>query len=482
MPTDSLAGKTPPYNPVAEQNVLGSILLDNDVAPDVLLEVAADDFYRAAHQTIYEHVADLFSKSLPVDTTTLAHALEASGSLEAVGGEDYLAELLNSVPHALNARSYAQIVRQKSIARALIEAAHQTLAEAYSNTYNAEELLNRTEKRVFAISDTGRKQTEITAEEAVRRAIDRLDTRMSGPTGLTCGLPEVDAITAGLQAEELVIVAGRPSMGKSAFAMNLAEHAAIDKKLPVMFYSVEMGHLELAERILSSRGRIPGNLFKKPADMDAGHYGRINTAFESVKKLPWLFNDVSSQTVLSISASARRMKQRRGALGLVVVDYLQLLEPLDPRDSRQEQVALMSRAMKTLARELKCPVVVLSQINRKAEDREDRRPRMADLRESGAIEQDADKVILLHRPEYFDPNDQPGIAEVIVAKNRNGATGTAKVGWSPSLTRFEDLTAMAALPPDAVPPAPRAPVDDILEPIEYRPLANGYPEDEPSAF
>jgi replicative DNA helicase len=438
----ALGDRLPPQNIEAEQGVLGSVLLDNDVLHDVVGHLNVEDFYRDAHQVIYRAVRDLYDLGKAVDAITLADELTRREQYKAVGGEDYLAEVISSVPHAGNAKYYATIVREKSIARQLIESANEILRDGYSNTLTAEQLLESAERRIFNIAEDQTKGDTVELRDVVITAMDRIIQRSESKhpvTGVASGFFGLDDITGGFQPEQLVILAARPSMGKTALALNICDHAAVELRKPVLFVSLEMGQLELAERLLCARSRVDGHKLRTGQNLAQRDMVLLGKGFEELRTAPLFLDDTPARNMLQITANARRLKLRQN-LGLILVDYIQLIDSEESRDSRQEQIAKISRRLKTLARELSVPVIALSQLNRAVENREDRRPRMADLRESGAIEQDADIVLLLHRPEYYDPNDQPGVAELIVAKNRNGATNTVKLTFEKPITRFSSYS------------------------------------------
>jgi len=446
----SLADRLPPQNLDAEQGVLGSVLLDNDVLHEVIPVLTVEDFYRDTHQIIYKAVRDLYDLGKAIDAITLADELTRREQIVAVGGVEFLAQVVNSVPHAANARYYADIVRQKSISRQLIEGANEILRDGYSNNYTAEELLESAERRVFQIAEEQTKGDTVELKDVVIRAMDRIIARSESRhpiTGIATGYYDLDDITGGMQQEQLIILAARPSMGKTAFALNICDHATVVLQKPVLFVSLEMGQLELAERLICARSRVDGHKLRTGQNMGTREISQLSKGYDELRGAPLFIDDTPSRNMLQITANARRLKMRAD-LGMIMVDYIQLIDSDDSRDSRQEQIAKISRRLKTLARELHVPVVALSQLNRGVENREDRRPRMADLRESGAIEQDADLVLLLHRPDYYDVNDQPGIAELIVAKNRNGATGSVKMTFLKNYTKFENLATVAEAPID----------------------------------
>ena len=441
----TLSHPLPPQNLEAEQGVLGSILLDNDVLHDVVGLLDVDHFYRDNHQILYRAIRDLYDLGKAIDAITISDELIRRDQFKAIGGDEFISQILGSVPHAANAKYYAQIVRQKAVSRALIESASHILQDGYSNNFTAEELLEDAERRIFAIAEDQSSSETVELRDVVTQAMDRIAARSEARhpiSGVPTGYFDLDDITGGFQPEQLIILAARPSMGKTAIALNICDHAAVTSKIPVLFVSLEMGRVELAERLLCARSKVDGHKLRTGQNLGTREMTLLGKGYDELRSSPMFIDDSSSRTMLQITANARRLKLRQ-SIGMIVVDYIQLIDSDESRDSRQEQIAKISRRLKTLAREMKLPVVALSQLNRAVENREDRRPRMADLRESGAIEQDADMILLLHRPEYYDANDQPGIAEVIVAKNRNGATGTVKLTFLKNFTRFENLATVA---------------------------------------
>ncbi len=443
----ALGDRLPPQNLEAERSVLGSVLLDNDVLHEIVPMLGVSDFYRDVHQTIYQAIRDLYDQGKGIDAITLADELIRRDQFDKIGGDETLREIVDSVPHAANAKYYAGIVREKSIGRQLIDSATEIIRDGYSNQYTAQELLESAERKVFAIAEEQIQGDTLDLKDVITKAMDRIAERASSGghavTGVASGLIDLDDITGGFQAGQLVVLAARPSMGKTALALNICEHCATTGKTPVLFVSLEMGHMEIAERLLCARSRVDGYKLRTGMSLGSREIGQLTKAWNELMKDAQIFiDDTPARNMLQITASARRLRLRE-KIGLIVVDYIQLVDSEDSRDSRQEQIAKISRRLKTLARELEIPVIALSQLNRAVESREDRRPRMADLRESGAIEQDADIVLLLHRPEYYDANDQPGIAELIVAKNRNGGVGTVKLNFQKSITRFENLATVA---------------------------------------
>jgi len=437
----ALTDRLPPQNIEAEQSVLGSVLIDNEVLHEVVTFLGVNDFYRDTHQIIYRAMIDLYDLGKAIDAITLADELTRRDQFKAIGGDETLARILDSVPHAANAKYHAQIVRQKAVARMLIESANEILRDGYSNNFTAEELLETAEQKIFNIADDQTKGDTVELKDVVTKAMDRIARRSESRhpvSGVATGFFELDDITGGFQSDQLVILAARPSMGKTALALNICDHAAVINKTAVLFVSLEMGQLELAERLLCARSRVDGHKLRTGQNLGTREMTLLGKGYDELRSSPIFIDDTPARNMLQITANARRLKLRQN-LGLIVIDYIQLVDAEESRDSRQEQIAKITRRLKTLARELHLPVVALSQLNRAVENREDRRPRMADLRESGAIEQDADIVLMVHRPEYYDKNDQPGVAEIIISKNRNGATGDVKVAFLKNITRFENL-------------------------------------------
>ena len=443
----ALADRLPPQHLEAERGVLGSILLDNEVMHDIVVFLRAEDFYRDAHQVIYAAIRDLYDKNKGIDAVTLVEELKHRGQFEQIGGDDTLTEIVSSVPHAANGKYYAEIVKQKATNRQLIESATEIIRDGYSNQFTAQELLESAERKIFSIAEDQIRGETLELEDVVKKAMDliavRADSGGHAVTGLATGLIDLDDKTGGFHPGQLIIVAARPSMGKTALALNICDHAGINLDVPVLFVSLEMGYLEIGERLLCARSRVDGNKLRTGMGLGIDQMRKLGKAYTEMCKSGKIYiDDTPSRNMMQIAASARRIK-RRSQIGLLMVDYIQLVDSDDSRDSRQEQIAKISRRLKTLARELSVPIIALSQLNRAVESREDKRPRLADLRESGAIEQDADMVLLLHRPEYYDQNDQPGIAELHVAKNRNGPTGTVTLTFLKNLMRFENSSAVA---------------------------------------
>ena len=436
--------RLPPQNIEAEQGVLGAILLDNDVLHDIVPMLRADNFWRDDHQIIFRAIRELYDVGKPVDTTLIAEELSRRGELERIGGLETIRDLVTRIPHAANAKFHAGIVREKAITRDVISSAREIIEEGYSNTLTADALVENAERRIFGIAEENVTGETVPLNTILAKAMDAIEQRATDKhafSGIGTGFYELDDKTNGFQPGQVVIIAARPGVGKTAFALNICEHVAIDQKKGVLFISLEMGQLELAERMLAARSKVDGDKLRK-GNLGFREMKLLGEGYDMLRNAPIFIDDTPARNMLQITANARRLKMREH-IGLVVLDYIQLVDSEgDGRESRQEQIAKISRRLKTLARELEVPVIALSQLNRNVENREDRRPRLSDLRESGAIEQDADIVLMLHRPDVYDPNDRPGVAECIIHKNRSGATGSIDLTWLKSITRFENLSTM----------------------------------------
>ncbi len=433
--------RLPPQSKEAERSVLGSTLRDNAVIGDVLQIVREENFYLDAHRKIFKAIVVLYDKGQPVDLVILAEWLKEQNLIEDVGGYPYLAELWESAPTAANAEYYARIVRDKAIVRSLIHASTEILRDAYDQVMPADEMLEAAERKVLDIAQMGITGQTYTLEQAVQEAYDRIDTRHQRDqwsiSGLPTGFADLDDKTAGLQNSELVVIAARPSVGKTAFALNLARHIAVEDERPVFFVSLEQSRVEIAERLLCCQARVDSHKLRK-GHLSSQDMEKLIEAGEVLRKAKLFIDDTPGQGMLRIAANARRLKLRH-FIKAVIVDYLQLIEPDNRRENRQEQVAAISRRLKHLARELEIPVVALAQVNRSSEDRTDHKPRLADLRESGSIEQDADTVMLLHRPEMYEPGQHEGTVEVLIAKQRNGPTGDITLTYIKQFMRFENF-------------------------------------------
>ncbi|HUV38788.1 MAG TPA: replicative DNA helicase [Planctomycetota bacterium] len=440
---ESLFGRVPPQDLEAEQAVLGCMLLEPDTVGLVLEELRKDDFYSAEHQLIYEAMLTLFDAGVAVDTLTVREQLKKEDVLDRVGGAETLAGLTETVPSAANAVHYARIVRDRSVLRSLIRTSTGILRDAYDERFGPKELLDRAEQAIFKVAGQHTSESAHAIREVLKstfRTIDELHARKGRLRGLASGFYDLDDLTTGLHGSELIILAARPSIGKTTFALNLARHAAVEEEVPVLIFNMEMSKEQLAQNLLCSEARVDAQQIRKGL-LDDQQFSMLTTAAGRLSEAPIFIDDSSSLGVLEVKAKARRMKAQHD-IGLVVVDYLQLMDA-PPRDNRAQEVAELSRGLKQLARELDVPVLAISQLNRGPEQREDHRPRNSDLRESGSLEQDADVVIFLHREEYYQPNNPEfrNKAEVIVSKQRNGPTGTAHLQFQGNILRFQNLSA-----------------------------------------
>jgi replicative DNA helicase len=437
--------RLPPQNREAERCVLGSMLRDNGVIGDVLQILRAENFYADAHQKIFQAIVTLYERAHPVDLVMLAEILKEQKHIEDVGGYGYIAELWDAAPTAANAEYYARIVRDKAIVRHLIHAGTEILRDSYDQGMPADELLESAERKILDIAQMGITGQTTTLEQALREAYDRIDTRSQRDqlsiSGLPTGFIDLDDKTAGLQNSELIIIAARPSVGKTSLALCIARHAAVEEQLPIFFVSLEQSRIELAERLLCAQARVDSHKLRK-GHLSSDDMQKLIEAGDRLRQAKLFIDDSPGQGMLRIAANARRLKLRHH-VKLVLIDYLQLIEPDNRRDNRQEQVANISRRLKFLAKELQIPVVACAQLNRSPEDRTDHRPRLADLRESGSIEMDADTVMLLHRPEMYEPGQHEGTVEVIIAKQRNGPTGEVTLTYIKQFMRFENFAVEA---------------------------------------
>jgi replicative DNA helicase len=442
MPTDQGGlERLPPHSREAERCVLGSMLRDNGVIGDVLQILQTDALYADAHQKVFEGTKALYDRGHPVDLVTLAEYLKERKQIEDIGGYGYLGELWDAAPTAANAEYYARIVRDKAIVRNLIHAGTEILREAYDQASSADELLGNAERKILDIAEKGITSQTFTLDQALIEAYDRIDTRQqrdqTAISGLPTGFVDLDEKTAGLQNSELIILAARPSCGKTALALGITRHVVVEEEKPVLFVSLEQSRIELAERLLCCQARVDSHRLRK-GHLSSDDMQKLIEAGGILRSAKLFIDDTPGQGMLRIAANARRLKLRHG-IKLVVIDYLQLIEPENRRDSRQEQVSQLSRRLKFLARELSLPVLALAQVNRSAEERQDHKPRLADLRESGSIEQDADTVMILHRPEMYEPGQHEGIIEVNIAKQRNGPTGEITLTFIKQFMRFENF-------------------------------------------
>lgn len=437
--------KIPPHSIEAEQAVLGGLMLDNAAWDRVADRVSEGDFYRHDHRLIFRAVASLAERSQPFDVVTLSEWLDARGELDNAGGLAYLGALAKDTPSAANITAYADIVREHSVLRNLIRVGTEITESAYrADGRESKELLDQAEQKVFEIAEQGaRSQGGFRSIKSLLKTtvehIDALFERDDPITGLPTGWGDFDEMTSGLQAGDLVIVAGRPSMGKTTFAINIAEYAAIKKRVPVAIFSMEMPGEQLAIRLLSSMGRINQQRLRT-GRLEDEDWPRLTSAVSMFTEVPLFIDDSPALTPTDLRARARRLMREQGGLGLVVVDYLQLMQVSGSTENRATEISEISRGLKALAKELKVPVIALSQLNRSLEQRPNKRPVMSDLRESGAIEQDADLIVFIYRDEvYNEDSPDKGTAEIIIGKQRNGPIGTVRLTFLGQYTRFENF-------------------------------------------
>jgi replicative DNA helicase len=444
---DSL--KLPPNSVEAEQSVLGGLLLENealDKIADVLSEV---DFYRHDHRLIYHHICKLIEQSRPADIVTVAESLENSAELSSVGGIAYLGALAQNTPTAANIRRYAEIVRERSVMRKLVEVGSGIAESAYNpQGRDAQQLLDEAEAKIFKIAESGNRSSQgfVDMKSLLPAVADRIDylyqrENQGAVTGVPTGFDDLDERTSGFQPGDLIIVAGRPSMGKTAFSLNIAENVALDTKLPVAVFSMEMGATQLATRMIGSVGRLDQHRMRN-GNLEDDDWVRLTTALGKLNDAPIYIDEGAGLSSFDVRARARRLHRQCGKLGLIVVDYLQLMAGTSGRasENRATEISEISRSLKSLAKELDVPVVALSQLNRSVEQRPDKRPVMSDLRESGAIEQDADLILFIYRDEVYNPDsDDKGTAEIIIAKQRNGPIGRVRLTFLGQHTRFENF-------------------------------------------
>ncbi|MFQ5667352.1 MAG: replicative DNA helicase [Candidatus Binatia bacterium] len=433
--------KLPPQSLEAEESVLGGVLLDNNALDRALEFVGPDDFYREAHRRIMRAMLELNQRGEPVDLVTLADVLKVQGELQDIGGAAYLAELAEKVPTAAHVAYYARIVRQKAVLRTLIQTATEIATLGYESGADVDQFLDQAEHKIFEISERKVRPTFFRIRDIMvdsMKAIEQLYERKELVTGVPTGFVDLDRLTAGLQPADLIVVAGRPSMGKTAFALNIAQYAALTSKQGIAIFSLEMAKEQLVLRMLCSEARVDQSKVRAglAAERD---FPKLALAASRLADSPIYIDDTPALSVLELRAKARRLKrERESTLGLIIVDYLQLMRGHDNADNREQEISSISRSLKALAKELNVPVVALSQLNRQVETRAEKRPVMADLRESGAIEQDADVIAFLYRPIVYDKNAEERAAEVIIAKQRNGPIGTVALTFMPEYTRFEN--------------------------------------------
>jgi len=434
----------PPQSLEAEESILSAILVDNDTLSEILEILAPQDFYRSSHQKMFTAITELFSRDEPIDLVTLTNILRERGWLERIGGAAYLANLVDTVPFAVNARYYAKIVHEKACLRRLIEKSNAIAKRCFEDRGDVESVIDFAESSIFEISENKIKPAFYPIGKIIEVNIDALEERQGNKalvTGVPTGFTKLDELTAGLQKSDLVILAGRPGMGKTAFALNIAKNSAVDANIPVAIFSLEMSKEQLSFRMLSSEARIDSSRLRR-GFITQDDWIKITDAAGFLSQAPIFIDDSPNITVLEIRAKSRRLKMESD-IGLIIIDYLQLMKGRASAERRDLEISEISRSLKALAKELDIPVLALSQLNRKLEERSDKRPQLSDLRESGALEQDADVVAFIYRDEIYhkdENNPNKGKAELILAKQRNGPTGIATLTFLDTYTRFENYS------------------------------------------
>jgi replicative DNA helicase len=445
-----LALKVPPHSIEAEQSVLGGLLLDNQAFDRVADLISADDFYRDDHRRIWRHIARLAEAGKPADVVTVSESIEASEDKDKTGGPAYLGALAQNTPSALHIRRYAELVRERAVQRRLAQVATEIAESALAGSgKDSGQLLDEAESKIFQIAESGarRDQGLLEIKPVLARVFERIDhlyhrDNPSDVTGVPTGFTDLDKMTAGMQGGDLIVVAGRPSMGKTALALNIAEHVAVDNGLPVALFSMEMSGTQLAMRLLGSISKVDQHKMRT-GRLNDEEWGKLSEAIGKLHDTPIYIDEAGALSALEVRARARRLKRQFSKLGLIVIDYLQLMSSSNPKanENRATEISEISRSLKAMAKELDVPVIALSQLNRAVDQRPDRRPVMSDLRESGAIEQDADVIMFIYREVVYKPDlpeEQRGVAEVIVGKQRNGPIGTVRLTFRGQHTRFEN--------------------------------------------
>lgn len=441
--TNPFLSKVPPHSLEAEQSVLGSMIISKEAVTAATEVLSGEDFYRPDHKEIYNAMQELFNKSEPIDLVTLKNKLEAKGILEQVGGIKYIVELANNISTAANIKKYCEIVEQKSVLRRLIGASQSISAMSYEAPDDVEKVIDYAEKSIFDIMQKRHTEDFSHIRDVLPQTFQKIEDIFNNKgmtTGVPTGFVDLDLKTAGLQPSDLILIAARPSMGKTAFALNIVQNAAVKKGIPTAIFSLEMSAEQLTNRMLSAEAHIDAQKLRT-GDLNDDDWLSIVRALGPLSEAPIYIDDTSGINVNELRAKCRKLKLEKG-LGLIVIDYLQLMSGSSSRgnDNRQQEISEISRSLKALAREMKAPVIALSQLSRACEARADHRPMLSDLRESGAIEQDADLVAFLYRDEYYNPDtDKKGIAEVIIAKQRNGPTGTVDLMWLGKYTKFANI-------------------------------------------
>lgn len=433
--------KIPPQHLEAEQSVLGGILIENEAINKVMEILTPDDFYRDAHRKIFDALISLFERDEPADLITMTNELRKRGHLESIGGASYLASLIDSVPTAANIEYYARIVREKAVLRKLIETSTEIITQSYQDRSDVESFLDEAERSIFEISERRVRPSFYSIRQIVKDSLDtisRLYEKKELITGVPSGFKDLDKMTAGFQPSDLIIVAGRPSMGKTAFCLNIVQYAAIERRIPIAIFSLEMSKEQLVIRMLCSQSQVDGNRLRT-GFLQESDWTKLTLAAGTLYDAPIFIDDTAALSVLELRAKARRLKAEHH-LGMIVIDYLQLMKGRAKAESRQQEISEISRSLKALAKELNIPVIAVSQLSRKTEERHGNRPQLSDLRESGAIEQDADVILFLFREEVYNrQEDNQGKAEVIIGKQRNGPIGKVDLAFLDRFTTFKDL-------------------------------------------
>jgi replicative DNA helicase len=434
--------RVPPHNEDAERSLLGAILLDNRVLDELLSRLAVEDFYREPHRHIFRAMCDLHRRSEPVDVITLADYLAAEDRLEAVGGPSFLARLSNAVPSAANVGQYGEIVRRKSALRKFIATADSLVHDAYSDVTDVDEFMDDVERRLFAITQSGVKKDYASMREVIQSAftqIEALYNKSEHITGVPSGFADLDDMTAGWQSSDLIIVAARPAMGKTSFTLNMAAHSSIARNIPCAFFSLEMSNEQLAIRLLCAEARVDQSKLRR-GNLNDQEWAKLIKAAGSLSEAQIFLDDTPALPIMEFRSKCRRLKAEHD-IGIIFIDYLQLMRGSGGNNgSREQEISEISRNLKAVAKELDIPVVALAQLNRGVESRADKRPMMSDLRESGAIEQDADIITFIYRDEVYNPDtEEKGVAEIIIGKHRNGSIGSVKLRFFGPTTRFENL-------------------------------------------
>ncbi|MBN2655315.1 MAG: replicative DNA helicase [Nitrospirae bacterium] len=440
---DQLTDKLPPQNLEAEQSVLGAIMLDSEALPKAIEILEEEDFYKESHRKIFRAAAELFNKGEAIDLITVTDLLRRNNEIDSVGGVAYLSQIINSIPTAANVRYHARIIREKALLRALIRTATQISTKVYEDSNDADEMVDYAEKMIFDIADKRTKTSFYEMKGIIKdtfKLIESLYQKKDAITGVPSGYKDIDELTSGFQPGDLIIIGARPGMGKTSFALNIAQHVALENKEPVAIFSLEMSKEQLALRMLCSESMVDSSRVRK-GFISKEDWPKLTNAGGRLAEAPLFIDDSAAISVLEVRAKSRRLKMEHGGLSMVIVDYLQLMRGRGNFERREQEISDISRSLKELAKDLKVPVIALSQLNRAVENRGDRRPTLADLRESGAIEQDADVIMFLYRDEVYNKNNPAsrGKAEVIIAKQRNGPTDVVNLTFLADSTRFVDF-------------------------------------------